>query len=31
MIEGFQPPCVVFRTRVRDESIEDQIPIAGKM
>jgi len=21
MIEGFKPPCVVFRTRVRDESI----------
>jgi len=26
MIEGFTPPCVVFRTRVRDESIEGQNP-----
>jgi peroxiredoxin len=26
MIEGFQPPCVVFRTRVRDESIEGSNP-----
>jgi peroxiredoxin len=26
MIEGFQPPCVVFRTRVRDESIEGPNP-----
>jgi len=26
MIEGFKPPCVVFRTRVRDESIEGPNP-----
>ena len=26
MIEGFQPPCVVFRTRVRDETIEGPNP-----
>lgn len=26
MIEGFRPPCVVFRTRVRDESIEGPNP-----
>ena len=26
MIEGFMPPCVVFRTRVRDESIEGPNP-----
>lgn len=26
MIEGFTPPCVVFRTRVRDESIEGPNP-----
>jgi peroxiredoxin len=26
MIEGFRPPCVTFRTRVRDESIEGPNP-----
>ena len=26
MIEGFKPPCVTFRTRVRDESIEGPNP-----
>ena len=26
MIEGFRPPCVHFRTRVRDESIEGPNP-----
>jgi len=26
MIEGFKPPCVVFQTRVRDESIEGPNP-----
>ena len=26
MIEGFKPPCVVFRTRVRDESIGGDNP-----
>ena len=26
MIEGLKPPCVVFRTRVRDESIEGPNP-----
>ena len=26
MIEGFKPPCVVFRTRVRDDSIEGDNP-----
>ena len=26
MIEGYRPPCVVFRTRVRDESIEGPNP-----
>lgn len=26
MIEGFKPPCVVFRTRVRDESVEGPNP-----
>jgi len=26
MIEGFKAPCVVFKTRVRDESIEGPNP-----
>ena len=26
MIEGFKPPCVVFQTRVRDESIDGPNP-----
>jgi len=26
MIEGFKPPCVVFRTRVRDDSMEGPNP-----
>ena len=26
MIEGFKPPCVVFQTRIRDESIEGPNP-----
>ena len=26
MIKGFKPPCVVFQTRVRDESIEGPNP-----
>ena len=26
MIEGFRPPCVTFRTRVRDENIEGSNP-----
>jgi len=26
MIEGYKPPCVVFRTRVRDDSIEGDNP-----
>ena len=26
MIEGFKPPCVVFQTRIRDESIDGPNP-----
>ena len=26
MIEGFKPPCVVFRTRVRDETMDGPNP-----
>lgn len=30
MIEGFKPPCVVFRTRVRDDSVSGDNPYVWK-